>query len=219
MMDRNPTRALAQQFIDAGDPTGWFEALYASAAGDASAIPWGDLRPNPNLTRWLDAHPVAAGLRALVIGCGLGDDAEELAGRGLRVTAFDVAPTAVEWCWRRFAGSAVDYVVADVLGPPAAGRGAFDFVLESYTLQALPPEPRGRAIRRIAEQVAPSGRLLVICRGRDATDPEGAVPWPLSRGELGALTREGGLVEELFEDYVDPDEPGVRRFRCVFRAS
>jgi SAM-dependent methyltransferase len=217
MADRDATRTLAEQFLAAGDPTGWFEALYASAGGDASAIPWGDLRPNPNLTQWLDAHPQSGGLRALVVGCGLGDDAEELARRGMKVTAFDVAPIAIEWCRRRFPRSAVTYAVGDVLDPPAAWQGAFDFVLESYTLQALPPGARAKAVRSVAGLLAPSGRLLVICRGRDAGDPEGSLPWPLTRGDLAKLVDECGLVEESFEDYPDPDEPDVRRFRCAFR--
>ena len=217
MADRTPVLVLAQQFLAADDPTGWFEALYASAGGDASAIPWGDLRPNPNLTRWLDGHPIPPGLRALTVGCGLGDDAEELARRGLNVAAFDVAPTAIDWCRRRFAGSAVSYRVADVLHPPAEWRGAFDFVLESYTLQALPPDVRGNAVRRIAELVAPSGRLLVICRGRDAGEPEGSMPWPLTREDVAGFVEMCGLVEESFEDFVEAEDPPVRRFRCVFR--
>jgi SAM-dependent methyltransferase len=217
MEPRTTARDLAQQFLAAGDPTGWFEALYASAGGDASAIPWGDLRPNPNLTQWLDAHPLPPGLRAMVVGCGLGDDAQELARRGMKVTAFDVAPTAIEWCRRRFGDTAVTYVVGDVLAPPAAWRGAFDFVLESYTLQALPPGPRAKAARNVADFLAPSGRLLVICRGRNPGDAEGSLPWPLTRGELAKFVEECGLVEESFEDYVEAEDPPVRRFRCVFR--
>ena len=218
MVDRDAVRALAERSIAAGDPTGWFEALYASANDDASAIPWGDRRCNVNLLRWLDREGPAAGTRALVVGCGLGDDAEELARRGMRVTAFDVAPTAVRWCGRRFPGSTVSYVVADLLAPPAAWRGAFDFVLESYTLQALPAPPRRAALAKLADFVAPGGTLLVICRGRDPADPEGALPWPLTRADLQPLVGERGLVEASFEDYLDDSEqPPVRRFRCVYR--
>lgn len=217
MADRDTARLLAEQYLNAGDPTGWFEALYASAGGDPSIIPWADLRPNPNLVQWLDRNPLATGLRALVVGCGLGDDAEELSRRGPKVTAFDVAPSAVDWCRRRFSGSRVSYVTADLLNPPPQWRGAFDFVLESYTLQALPPDVRPRAMDRLAEFVAPGGTLLVICRGRDANDPPGELPWPLTRAELDSLARDGTLILQSFEDYLDPDEPEVRRFRCTFR--
>jgi SAM-dependent methyltransferase len=218
MADRDAARSLAEKHLTAGDPTGWFEALYSSAGGDASAIPWADRKGNPNLVRWLDRCAPPAGTRALVVGCGLGDDAEELARRGLHVTAFDVSPSAVQWCGRRFPGSEVSYEVADLLAPPPAWRGAFGFVLESYTLQALPAPTRRVATAELAGLVAPGGSLLVICRGRDPDDPEGSLPWPLTRGELQALVAEGGLVEASFEDYPDETEaPPVRRFRCVYR--
>ena len=217
MHDRDHVRKLAEQSVHGGEPTAWFEALYQSAAGDTSVIPWADQRPNPNLLQWLDRHPVTSGSRALIVGCGLGDDAEEMARGGMRVTAFDIAPSAVAWCRRRFPATSVEYVVADALDPPAAWRGAYDFVLESYTLQALPPEPRQLALVRIAQTVAPGGMVLVICRGCDEGEDAGALPWPLTRGELGAFVTEGGFVEESFEDYEEAEDPPVRRFRCVFR--
>ena len=218
MDDRNVVRALADEYVAAGDPTGWFEALYASAGQDPSTIPWADLQPNANLVQWLDRGTPPARTRALVVGCGLGDDAEELARRGLRVTAFDVAPSAVAWCGRRFPRSDVSYVVADLLDPPVEWHGAFDFVLESYTLQALPPAPRRLATRMLASLIAPGGSLLVICRGREPDEPEGVAPWKLTRAELQSLVTEGGLVEAAFEDYLDEtEESPVRRFRCVYR--
>ena len=94
---------LARESLAHGDPVGWFETLYQQAGGDPSAVSWADLTPNPNLVAWLDREKVEGnGRRALKVGCGLGDDAEELARRGFLVTAFDVSPTAIEWCYTRF---------------------------------------------------------------------------------------------------------------------
>lgn len=62
-----------------GDPTGWFDKVYRDAQGDASAIFWADLEPNPYLIAWLEEHPVPdQSLRAVTVGCGAGDDAEAL---------------------------------------------------------------------------------------------------------------------------------------------
>jgi hypothetical protein len=59
--------------------------------------------------------------------------------------AFDVAETAIRVARQRHPGTAVDYVVADLLRPPAAWSRAFDLVVEIITVQAL-AEPSRSAI-------------------------------------------------------------------------
>lgn len=211
---RATARKIAHIHLNAGDPLGWFEDLYSQAGEDTSIIPWADLEPNPNLVNWLDQHAPAGFGLAVKIGSGLGDDAEELARRGFRTTAFDISESAILWSQRRFPQSAVSYIVADLFSAPKQWQGKFQFVLESYTLQVLPPDLRPEAIRCIASFVAPGGRLLVISRGRDQTEPEGKMPWPLKRDEL-ALFENHDLKQILFEDYMDSEEPPVRRFRVA----
>jgi SAM-dependent methyltransferase len=133
--------------------------------------------------------------RALVVGCGLGDDAELLASLGYDVVAFDYSPTAIERCRARFPGSPVEYLVADLLDPPAAWRRAFDLVLEVFTVQSLPPTVRATAIANIAGFVA--GRLLVVAtQGEPADGP----PWPLTREQVTSFPL---ALQSL-------DEPGGR---------
>lgn len=214
--NRRTARELARQHADDGDPLGWFEVLYATSQGDSSSIPWADFSPNPNLVSWLEGpSSIRSRGRALKIGCGLGDDAEELSRRGFDTTAFDISPTAIAWCRKRFPESSVHYVEADLLGPPDEWTRNFDFVLESYTLQVLPPELRGEAMLRVSDFVAPGGTLLVITRGREPGDEKGAMPWPLTRQELGIFAK-AGLTELRFEDYVDEENPPVRRFRATY---
>jgi SAM-dependent methyltransferase len=215
--DRSIVRKLASDALARGDSTGWFEQLYARAAADPAQIPWADLCPNPSLVAWLDRdQPVGRGQRALVVGCGLGDDAEELARRGYRVTAFDISPAAIAWCRRRFPDSAVEYQTVDAMQPPARWRQQFDLIVEIYTLQALPPAPRAQAAAGIAACLAAGGTLLVIARGRDAADDPGAMPWPLTRDDFAPLAA-AGLVTERFEDYFDREDPPARRFRVTLR--
>jgi hypothetical protein len=132
------------------------------------------------------------------------------------VTAFDVSPTAIEWCYTRFPTTTVKYVVHDVLSEQCEWAADFDFVLESYTLQVLPVDVRARAISKIAEWVLPGGELLVIARGREPNDPPGTMPWPLLRTELDGF-RTAGLEETSFEDFMDGESPPVRRFRVHYR--
>src|SRR6266498_2409740 len=96
------TPLLAKRAIVKGDSTGWFDELYAAASGDASVIPWADEKPNRYLSEWLDKNNIRGKSKsAIVIGCGLGDDAEELSRRGFAVTAFDISTSAIEWAKRR----------------------------------------------------------------------------------------------------------------------
>ena len=183
------------------EDTAWFERLYAAAeAGDAE-VPWDRGGPNPFLEAWVRERALdGAGRRALVIGTALGDDAELLAARGYAVTAFDVAPTAIEAARRRFPDSPVDYRVADLLDLPAEWLGAFDLVAECITVQALPVSLRSRAIDAIASTVAPGGTLIVVSGIHSGDGPRSGPPWEVTRGEL-----------DRFERALRPVEVGVAR--------
>jgi ubiquinone/menaquinone biosynthesis C-methylase UbiE len=209
-------RAIAREHLASGDLLGWFEDLYSRAGEDASIIPWLDLEPNPNLIEWLNQHGVVGSARAIKVGSGLGDDAEELARRGFKTTAFDISASAISWSQRRFPQSSVSYIVADLFSAPVEWEAKFDFVLESYTLQVLPPNLRAGAVHCIASFVTPGGTLLAITRGREPRESEGKMPWPLTKDEL-SLFEAQGLKEVSFEDYMDSEEPPVRRFRATYR--
>jgi SAM-dependent methyltransferase len=211
-MEPNRVRAreLAAESRRSGDPTGWFEQLYQEHEQGQKVVPWADLGVNPNLLAF-----DGTGKAALAVGCGFGDDAEQLAAWGFETTAFDISPSAIRACQRRFRDSPVDYVAADVLAPPEEWRGHFDFVLEVYTLQVLPKELRPRAIHSLAGFLKKDGMILLIARGREDNDPEGLMPWPLTRRELDEFVA-AGLREDSFEDYFDKELPPVRRFRAIY---
>lgn len=215
---RAAARQLAQAALAAGQPLAWFEQLYAQARTEGIPVPWADRIPNPNMVTLFEKleGQIAFGRKALKVGCGLGDDAEWLAGRGFEVTAFDISPSAIAECGKRFPASKVCYVACDLFQAPASWSGAFDLVLESYTLQVLPPELRAGALKQIAGFVAPGGYLLLISRLREESEETGAMPWPLVRSEIDSL-RSLGFAEKYAEDYLDGEQPAVRRFRGCYR--
>jgi SAM-dependent methyltransferase len=198
--------AMQDAAADRGEPLAWYDELYR--LGDAGLIPWADLRPNPFLAGTL---PSGNGEQALVVGCGLGDDAEYVASHGWRVTAFDVSPAAIAWCRRRFPASSVCYRAADLL---AGELGRHALVVEIYTVQSMPLEMRPAALRAIANLVA--DRLLLIGRGAENGEDRNLRPCPLTPDDLAVLPR-CGLDEESREEFRDPDDPGVRRFRAWYR--
>jgi SAM-dependent methyltransferase len=214
--DRRYVRQLAADSNARGDPTGWFETLYAAGAQGTATVPWADFAPNPCLVSALAALP--GGGRALVVGCGLGDDAEHVASLGFTTVAFDVSPSAIVAARGRFPRSTVEYVTADLLSPPPPWAGAFDLVVEVFTLQVLTGAARRTAVVQLARLVAPGGRLLVIARARDEHEDPGELPWPLTRAEVESF-HEHGLAKQSIVDFVDDEDRGpVRRWRAWFAA-
>jgi SAM-dependent methyltransferase len=216
---RSRVRELSAEYYQKGDYTGWFEALYAEAAGNANAIPWADRGLNYWLSDWIEkSELVVKDRRVLVVGCGLGDDAEYLAKLGAKVTAFDLSPSAIDWCHQRFPDSQVNYQVVDLFTAPADWKFSFDLVVEIYTIQALPANIRPNAIDCIGNFVASNGKLLVVCRGRDPEVPAGEnPPFALTQDELTRFTTTG-LTQVSFEDFIDTLESGSpRRFRIVYQ--
>ncbi|WP_104423270.1 class I SAM-dependent methyltransferase [Methylobacter tundripaludum] len=215
---RATARQLAQEAIAAGHPLEWFEQLYAQALSEGVSVPWADHVPNPNLIELfqkIDGR-FSFGQRALKVGCGLGDDAEWLSGLGFDVTAFDISPTAISVCESRFPNSKVMYITRDLFQAPDNWSGAFDLVLESYTLQVLPPELRAKALKQISEFVLPGGYLMLITRLRGDSEAIGSMPWPLAQREIDTLKSQG-FVERYSEDYIDDEQPAVRRFRGCYQ--
>jgi SAM-dependent methyltransferase len=219
-MDFVPARAFAQRIAAAsigdGDDTGWFETLYAAAEHGEATVPWASGTPNPRLVAALSATPGQG--RALVIGCGTGEDAEHVASLGYATVAFDVSATAIATTRRRFPSSTVDYVAADLLSPPQAWLGAFDLVVEVFTIQVLTGAARRTALAHTARFVAPGGRLLVIAGARDEDDDPGQMPWPLTRAEVESFAQHG-LTTQSIVDFIDDEGwRRVRRWRAWFTA-
>ena len=164
-----------------------FDGMYAEAGRDDTAVPWQHAGSRQVVARWLQSYEAVPHARALVVAAGLGDDAAALARLGLDVVAFDLSESAVEWARERHAGLPVSWSVADLLDPPDEWVGAFDLVLEVFTVQSVPPERQEEAARAIASFLAPGGLLvLVAVVGEPGAVPAGP-PWPLDPAMLDRL--------------------------------
>jgi SAM-dependent methyltransferase len=222
MNDQDALRAAAgkraAEPAAASDATSWFELLYQAAARGEATIPWASLAPNPHLVRWAGARSLrGTGRTALVVGCGFGDDAEFVASLGFNVVAFDISPTAIDGARSRFPGSCVDYAPGDLLNPPDSWRGAFDLVVEIYTIQPLHGTARTAALSMLPRLIAPGGTLLIIAHATEEPAPErdpSSFPWPLTRAEIGSAA--GILHPGRIELLRDDETPPALRWRAEF---
>ena len=217
-MDVDPdevTRRLAA--ARAGEPTAWFDDLYRAAGAGTAVVPWDRAAANPLLVEWVERDGPPTSARTIVVGAGYGRDAEYLASLGYPTTAFDVSPSAVEQTRARYPESPVTYAVADLLHLPEPWRDAYDLVVESMTIQALPEPPRADATRAVASLVAPRGTLVVIAFGAEGTADERDVfdgpPWPLVHSEIDAFAVGG--IDLVALERVYPDEE--LRWRATYR--
>ena len=193
-----------------GEPLRWFEELYAGANRNSNEIPWARMEPHPKMVEWIANQPDVQG-KALVIGCGLGDDAEWLSVAGFDVTAFDISESSIQWCKERFPSTAVDYIVADLLNPPEAWFNAFDLVVEIHILQAIPEEVRDPAAAQIPGLLNSGGSLLCIGRLAGLQTPnETPPPWPLSRTWLEG--RFSSLNPTSFQHFTYEESPSIDRY-------
>ncbi len=133
------------------------------------------------------------GARALVVGCGRGNEARLLAGLGARVTAIDIAPTAIEQAKAIASPRPIDFRVADVFalrGRPAA----YDLVVEHTCFCAIDPSRRDEFVAAMADALVPGGALvgLFYAHGR-----EGGPPFTVTPEELRARFSPAFEIEAL----------------------
>jgi SAM-dependent methyltransferase len=199
---------------DRDAPTVWFERLYAEAGAGRAVLPWDRGAPNPLLVEWLANHPLETGGKsAVVVGCGLGNDAELIAARGFDTTAFDIAPSALAQAAQRYPDSEVHYRQADLLDLPTDWRQRFDLVVECITVQSLPPELHQQAAAAVASLCGVGGLLVVIAAARADDEPVSGPPWPLTGDELAYFAVDG--VERAVIETV-PAGAGIR-WRAEYR--
>lgn len=194
-----------------------FTGIYQAARDGGQPPPWDWQAPHPHLVRWATENKITgAGRSAVVVGCGYGDDAAHLATLGFRTTGFDFVPDAIAEARRRHPDDGLDLRVADLFDLPSEWTGGFDLVLESLTVQSIPPQRRAEATAAIARLAAPGGSVLVLASAlEDEPDAEGP-PWPLSRADVERFG-EHGLEPVSIERWERPDRVDVSPWVAHFR--
>ncbi|MYT32334.1 methyltransferase domain-containing protein [Streptomyces sp. SID8354] len=148
-----------------------FEAMYQGheisfGADDRQSdlIPWELNAPQPLIVELEAAGEITGPV--LECGCGLGDNALFLAGRGYEVTAFDAAPSAIERSRAKAAAidSPVTFTVADATELHGIGvAGGFRTVVDSAMLHCLDADQRRAYLAGLRRVCAPGARLHALC--------------------------------------------------------
>lgn len=192
----------------------WFNDLYKQHENSHENIPWARQAVNPLLASYLNDETQVHKGKALVIGCGLGDDAYALELAGYEVLAIDVSEVALEQARLRFKDSKITFQTQDIFDMPDKYNGHFDFVFEALTIQSLPIKFRAKMIRAVSQTLGAEAKLLVIAhkREREMNGP----PWPLTQEEID-LFKEEGLKELSFEINKEETKVSNSRFRALYQ--
>lgn len=116
---------------------------------------------------------------------------------GWETVAFDISPAAVRLVTQRYPDTEVDYRTGDLLDLADDMVGAFDLVVEVFTVQAMPPTVRPQAVEGIRRLLAPGGTAVVVQFVRGDTDPDDGPPWLLDQAEMESFGRGDVSVADL----------------------
>ena len=151
--------------------------------------------------------PETVGVRAIDIGCGIGDYSRLLADHGFDVSGVDLSPVAIERARSGTDPGALSplFVNADLLDLPKGVSGPFDLLVDIGTLDDFPRTRRPEGVEVITSLARPGSVLYLWCfYGRDRDLPamsfQGASRYlapGIEPGELTALFSDDWEIETV----------------------
>jgi len=172
----------------------------------ADRPPWDIGRPQDAFVGAVDL----IGPRVLDAGCGTGDLAIWLAGRGHTVTGVDFLPGPLEVARSKAAAAGVE---ANFLEMDALAIGEipeqFDAVTDCGLFHSFDDVGRAAYVAALGKLLEPGGRVFILCFSTDEPGEHG--PRRVSEEEIHAAFSSGWVVEAIeparFE--VNPGIPGA----------
>jgi 2-polyprenyl-3-methyl-5-hydroxy-6-metoxy-1,4-benzoquinol methylase len=163
-----------------------FETLYAGQP------PWDIGKPQQ---AFIDMADRISG-SILDAGCGTGDTALFLAGRGHKVTGIDFLEEPIKRARAKAneRGLSVTFLVKDALSLKDWSE-RFDNVIDSGLFHVFSNEDRQKYVTGLATVLKPGGRLFLLCFSDEEPGTQG--PRRVSKKELHAAFAEGWKIESI----------------------
>jgi cyclopropane fatty-acyl-phospholipid synthase-like methyltransferase len=179
---------------------GFFEEAYQGTP------PWDIGRSQGEFVRLEESGKISGDV--LDVGCGTGENALFLAGRGHDVWGVDSAPAAIEIARRKAEerGLAATFLVKDTLNLHEIGR-TFDTVIDSGLFHTLSDPERPCFIRNLSDVLKPGGTYFMLAFSE--REPGGYGPRRITKKEIQASFFEGWRINEIraavFESRTRPE--------------
>jgi cyclopropane fatty-acyl-phospholipid synthase-like methyltransferase len=163
-----------------------FETAYAGQA------PWDIGKPQKS---FIDVAYQITG-RILDAGCGTGDTALFLAGRGNQVTGIDFLAVPIERAKRKAdeRGLSVTFLVKDAM-TLKDWHEQYDNVIDSGLFHVFSDEDRRRYVEGLATVLRSGGRLFLMCFSDEEPGTQG--PRRVSRKEIENAFSQGWSIESI----------------------
>jgi SAM-dependent methyltransferase len=191
----------------------WWRETYEGARPED--LPWFSPSPDKDFLTALDRYAPNRG-KALDLGCGPGTHSVELAKRGWRVTAVDVAPGAISMAARfaARAGASIEFVNTDVLTFEPE-KGGFDLVHDRGFLHTLPPSDWHRWRELVGRALRPAG--LVIAKEFVFDTKRTFGPRGLTQAEIRGVFSPGLHIEAITRSSFSGRGAGQPAFLVIAR--
>jgi SAM-dependent methyltransferase len=169
-----------------------------------SEIPWNNEQPPDLLVGLIDAGKVTP-CRAIDLGCGAGNYAVYLAGRGFDITGVDMSPTAIKFAKQnaKKKGVKCKFVVGDVIKYLSQAGQTYDFAYDWGLLHHIFPENRQKYVQGVHHALKNGGKYLSVCFNEKDMAFEGADKY--RKTNLGSTVYLSSEIElrRLFEPLFD----------------
>jgi 2-polyprenyl-3-methyl-5-hydroxy-6-metoxy-1,4-benzoquinol methylase len=168
--------------------------------------PWDIGRPQREFVRLEESGMISGDV--LDVGCGSGENALFLAGRGHDVWGVDSAPAAIGIARRKAEerGLAATFLVQDTLNLHEIGR-TFDTVIDSGLFHTLSDPERPCFLRNLTDVMKPGGAYFMLAFSE--LEPGEYGPRRITKKEIEAVFYEGWRINEIraavFESRTRPE--------------